>query len=288
MIQIIAGLLFAVGLFLIFCDLLKIPKRKASKTMQSWKRQKKKALFSTIQKDLAAALSKLIHLNEYKRLQLAADLKAADLSITPEEYTAGAVIKAIPIALLIIPALFLFPLLTPFIVVLTVLIYFKEKQSVQKEIQKRRAAIEYELPRFVSIISETLKRDRNILTILDSYQLQAGTELKKELETTTAQMRSGNYELALTKLETRVGSPALSDVVRGLSAVLRGDDTTQYWTALELKFADIQRQNLLREAQKVPSKVRRLSFCLLACFVMTYFVVMGIQIFNSLGVMFAA
>lgn len=122
--------------------------------MQSWKRQKKKALFSTIQKDLAAALSKLIHLNEYKRLQLAADLKAADLSITPEEYTATAVIKAIPIALLIIPALFLFPLLTPFIVVLTVLIYFKEKQSVQKEIQKRRAAIEYELPRLVSIINE--------------------------------------------------------------------------------------------------------------------------------------
>lgn len=286
MIQLIGAILFGAALFLILCDLLKLPKRKTSKAIRSWKQQKKKALFSTIQKDLAAALSKLIHLNEYKRLQLAADLKVADLQTTPEEYTASAVVKAIPIALLIIPALFLFPLLVPFVIVLTVLIYLKEKQRVQEEIKKRRAAIEYELPRLVSIVSETLKRDRNILTILDSYQQQAGPELQKELEITTAQMRSGNYELALTKLESRVGSPALSDVVRGLSAVLRGDDTAQYWSALELKFADIQRQNLIREAQKVPSKVRRLSFCLLACFVATYFVVMGIQIFDSLGVMF--
>ncbi len=287
MIQFISVILFGVALFLILCDLLKIPKLKTSKVASSWKQQKKKTnIFAVLKKDLAVTLAKFIRLNEYKRLQLAADLKAADLQITPEQYTANAIMKAIPICLLVVPAFLVLPLLVPFIVILAVLIYFKERQKIQDEIKKRRSSIEYELPRLVSTINETLKRDRDILTLLETYHKQAGRELKQELEITTAQMRSGNYETALIQLENRVGSPALSDIVRGLLAALRGDDTAQYWTALEIKLADIQRQNLKREAQKVPSKVRRLSMCLLICFVATYFVVLGIQIFDNLGLMF--
>lgn len=287
MIQFISMILFGVALFLILCDLLKIPKLKTSKVASSWKQQKKKTnIFAVLKKDFAVTLAKFIRLNEYKRLQLTADLKAADLQITPEQYTANAIMKAIPICLLIIPALLVLPLLVPFIVILAVLIYFRERQKIQDEIKKRRSSIEYELPRLVSTINETLKRDRDILTLLETYHKHAGRELKQELEITTAQMRSGNYETALIQFENRVGSPVLSDIVRGLLAALRGDDTAQYWTALEIKLADIQRQNLRREAQKVPSKVRRLSMCLLFCFVATYFVVLGIQIFDNLGIMF--
>ena len=46
--------------------------------------------------------------------------------------------------------------------------------------------------------------------------------MKRELDITTADMKSGNYETALTRLETRIGSPMLSDVVRGLISVIRG------------------------------------------------------------------
>jgi len=38
-------------------------------------------------------------------------------------------------------------------------------------------------------------------------------------------MRSGSYEAALTRLEARVGSSMLSDVVRCLIGVLHGDNT---------------------------------------------------------------
>jgi len=37
-------------------------------------------------------------------------------------------------------------------------------------------------------------------------------------------MRTGNFEGALTRFEARVSSAMLSDVVRGLIGVLRGDD----------------------------------------------------------------
>ena len=99
-------------------------------------------------------------------------------------------------------------------------------------------------------------------------------------------MRSGNYEAALTRLESRVGSAMLSDVVRGLISVLRGDDTTVYWASLSIKFADIQRQLLKMQAQKVPSKVKRLSMVLLFCFMAVYLVVITVEIMSSLGAIF--
>jgi hypothetical protein len=99
-------------------------------------------------------------------------------------------------------------------------------------------------------------------------------------------MRSGNYESALTRLESRVGSSMLSDVVRGLISLLRGDDTTAYWSALSVKFADYQRQMLRQKAVKVPGKIRKLSMILLFCFVITYLLIIGMEIMNSIGILF--
>ena len=107
--------------------------------------------------------------------------------------------------------------------------------------------------------------------------------MAQELEITAADMRSGNYEAALTRLESRVGSSMLSDTTRGLIGVLRGDETDAYWANLALKFADYQRQLLKAEAQKVPNRVKRLSMCLLGCFLAMYLVVIVIQIIVSLG-----
>ena len=65
--------------------------------------------------------------------------------------------------------------------------------------------------------------------------------------------------------------------------MLRGDETDAYWANLALKFADYQRQLLKAEAQKVPNRVKRLSMCLLGCFLAMYLVVIVIQIIVSLG-----
>ena len=118
------------------------------------------------------------------------------------------------------------------------------------------------------------------------YTKTAGPELKHELGITAADMRSGNYEAAITRMESRVGSSMMSDVCRGLIGILRGDDTQMYWASLAIKFSDAQRQQLRIQAQKVPRKVKRLSMCLLVCFMMIYVVVILSQIVNSLGVLF--
>ena len=119
-----------------------------------------------------------------------------------------------------------------------------------------------------------------------SYARNAGPELKHELDITAADMRSGNNEVAITRLEARVGSPLMSDVCRGLISIDRGDVNTVYWKSLSMKFADIQRQQLKLEAEKIPKKVKKLSMCLLFCFMLIYVVVILAQIISSVGVLF--
>ena len=169
---------------------------------------------------------------------------------------------------------------------LAIALYNNEVRSVSKRIKAKRRKIEYELPRLVFTIEKTLKHNRDVLYMLDSYMESAGPEIKHELEITVADMRSGNYEAAITRLESRVGSSMMSDVCRGLIGILRGDDTEMYWASLSIKFNDIQRQQLRLEAQKVPRKVKRLSMCLLLCFMLIYVVVIFSQIMSSVGVLF--
>ena len=99
-------------------------------------------------------------------------------------------------------------------------------------------------------------------------------------------MRSGNEEAAISRLEARVGSPMLSDVCRGFISLIHGDAAPAYWAALAMKFSDIRRQRLRAEANKAPRKVKRLSMCLLVCFMLIYVVVIISQIMGSVGVLF--
>ena len=288
MIQYLIGASFALGIYLILADYLRIPFFTTSKSLNNLAvRQKKKTSAIDIWlKDFAIWISGHIRMNEYRRLQLQIDLQSAGITLSPEMHMADAIVKSLLVGLLAIPVAFIFPLLSPVIVVLAIFVYLKAYKGVADKIKAKRKRIEYELPRFVSHIDKTLKHNRDVLYILDSYRENAGEDMKQELSITAADMRSGNYEAALTRLESRVGSSMLSDVTRGLVGVLRGDETDAYWTNLAMKFADYQRQLLKAEAAKVPGKVKRLSMCMLVCFMLMYVVVILMQIIQSLEGLF--
>ena len=288
MLQAIIGVLCAVGLYFVLADVYKIPYYKTSKAVESLsKRQKdKKSSLDIWLSGIAEWLAKHLRLNEFKRAQLEADLKTAQMDITPEMFKANAVVKACLIAVLAIPVAFIFPLLVPVVLFLAFFLYRLEVKSVSKRIKAKREKIEYELPRLVSNIEKTLAHNRDVLYMLESYAPNAGPELKHELNITVADMKSGNYEGAITRLESRVGSSMMSDVCRGLIGILRGDDNRMYWATLALKFNDTARQQLRLRAQKVPKKVKRLSMCLLICFMLIYVVVILEQIMSSIGVLF--
>ena len=288
LIKILCGFLLGAGLFLVAADFFRLPTLKTSKAMKSLSARQKSGPSSidVWLEGLAVWISKLIRVNEYKRIQLESDLRTADMQISPELFIARCIVKASIVCLLIPLALLFFPVMTLPILFLAFCLYRQNLKSVNRVIQQQREAIEFELTRFVFTIEKTLMHSRDVLGMLDSYRVNAGPEFRKQLDITIADMRSSNYEAALTRLEARVGSSMLSDVCRGLQGILRGDNTISYWSSLGVKFADIQRQAMKKKALRAPDKVRRLSMCLLFCFLMIYIVVIVAQIISSLDIMF--
>ena len=94
--------------------------------------------------------------------------------MTPEVYTAYGILKPCLILLGIIPCLFVLPILSPVIVVLAILTWFKESRRADELVKARMELIEGELPRFVATIHQELAASRDVLRILENYKKHAG------------------------------------------------------------------------------------------------------------------
>lgn len=278
----------ATGIGFLLAERLKLPSRAASRAMHSMGRNRKDKPnpLTLLMRELSGRLAGKLRLNEYRRAQLEADLRTGDMTQTPEQFVAENIVRAGTVAVLAVPVAFLSKFLAVLLLAGAVLLYRLGSMTLRKKIGARRARIELELPRFVANIEKTLPHSRDVLAMLESYRTGAGEEFGRELDITVADMRSGNDEAALTRLEARVGSSALSDVVRGLIGILHGEDNSVYWANLSLKFSEAGRQNLREQAGKVPKRVRRLSLVLLGCFFLIYIVVIGEVLLNSLGGLF--
>ncbi|MFQ7747651.1 MAG: secretion protein F [Eubacteriales bacterium] len=235
--------------------------------------------------DMAAKAVPLVRLDAYKRRRLEAQLKSAEIQMSPETYVAAAWVKGGLIGLLVIPALLIFPILAPVVLFLAVAVFFKEQKRADEIVQQRREEIETELP----VLSIPWSRSlflRDVLNILKAYQHNAGHAMKRELEITIADMASGNEENALTRWESRIGSTMLSDVVRGLISVKRGDNGIMYFQMLSMTFKQLELQKLKLEAMKQPGKMRKYSFMLLGCFLLMYLGVLGYVVLEAFGDLF--
>ena len=218
--QIFIGLFAAVGIGCILADLMKVPTMKASKAANNLgkKGDKKTSIIEIYLKEFATKLSEKIKLNEYKKAQLEADLRTAGMDISPELYVSNAIVKSVAIGLLAIPAFLIVKILGLFIVFVAIVVYFSESKKVTKMITAKRKKIEYELPRLVGSIEKTMKHQKGAIYALEAFKDTTCPELKEELEITIADMRSGNEEVALTRLESRVLYPVESTSASNKSA----------------------------------------------------------------------
>lgn len=282
------GLFLALGLFFLTASILRLPTIGAARAMLGTVKQERKAAktLETYFMTAAVRLAKHIRMDEYKKSRMANVLKASGMNLTPEVYQAYVLVKSGFVLLGLVPCVFLLPLLSPVVVILAVLLYFKESQKADERLKAKREEIEGELPRMVATIEQELKASRNVIGMLERFKGNAGPALTGELEILLADMRSSNYEAALTRFEARLNSPMLSDVVRGLIGVLHGDDSAVYFQMLAHDFKQIELQRLKAEAQKIPPKIRIFSFVMLVCFLLTYLAIICYVALTSLGGMF--
>lgn len=281
------GFLF-LGMFFLAADLLKMPSLKMEKALMNTGKNSKKGTQALEAFVLGGAvrLSSAIRLDEYRKTRMKNVLKATGIKMTPEVYQAYALIKAGLLLAGIIPCLFVFPLLSPIIVFLAVMVYFKEIQRADEILKSKRKSIEDELPRFVAHLEQELQNNRDVLSMIENFRKNSGADFAEELGVLVADMRSSSYEAALTRFEARLNSPMLSDVVRGLIGVLRGDNSVVYFQMLAHDFKQLELQKLKSEAQKIPPKIRVFSFLMLMCFLLTYLAIIVFEIIKSLGGMF--
>lgn len=279
---------FSVGTYMITAECLSLPTFKAAMTvMKASKREKMKGIsYEVFVLSLSSKLSKYIKIDEYKKKKLLASLKTAGIKLSPETFIAKAWVKAGLVLLCIIPSIVLFPIISIGVLFLSIMVYFKEIRSAEEFMRKQRESIEHDLPRFVLTLEQELKCSRDILRILETFKKNAGQAFKYELDITTADMKSGGHEAALSRLEARVGSAMLSDVVRGLLSVIRGDDGRVYFQMLAHDFKILEVQKLKLDAMKRPSKVRKYSFFMLGCFILMYLAVMAIEILKTFSNLF--
>lgn len=134
----------------------------------------------------AVKLAPHIHMDEYKHSRLKNTLNAAGLGMTPEEYTAFAIVKAAAVMLGVLPCLFLFPLLALVVILLAVMVYFKEIRRADEKLSGKRDEIESELPRFVATITQELANSRDVLSMVEHYKQNAGATFAAELDILTA------------------------------------------------------------------------------------------------------
>ena len=170
------GIFLALGMFLLTADLLRLPRLATQRAMLSVGRQEKKQARSVeaLLMGWAIKLAPHIHMDEYKRGRLKNTLAAAGLNMTPEEYTAFAMIKTGAVLLTVIPCLLIFPMLALIVVLLAVAVYFKEIRRAEEKLSAKRDEIEAELPRFVATITQELAASRDVLSMVEHYKQHAG------------------------------------------------------------------------------------------------------------------
>ncbi|WP_044482084.1 hypothetical protein [Paenibacillus antibioticophila] len=281
-------LFFTMGSYVLVAAKLKLPTLASTRAILYVTKigKSKGSMIQALVFRLSAWLAIRLPLSDYYKRKTTATLRSAEMQISPEVYLARAMVKTSLIfcgGLLFLPIL---PLLFPVFVFLAIAVFFKETRQADEIVRKKREQIEMELPRFVATIAQELKSSRDVLRMLDSYIKNTEGSLQHELQMTTADMKSGNQETALLRLESRLGSTMVSDIVRGLLAVLRGDQGTVYFDMLahDFKLLEIQRLKLI--AMKRPSKIRKYSFWMLACFMLMYMVILGMEIMKAMGDLF--
>ncbi|KNZ42457.1 hypothetical protein AKG39_06495 [Acetobacterium bakii] len=261
-----------------------LPSNREIRTLMSIsKKKKEKVRFSdTIIFNLSYRCVNFIKINPYKRKKMANTLKSLGITDTPEMVYAKAFVRSSFYAGLGLVLIVVHPLFTGVLVYYAIQSFMKEIKKTDHLMRARREKIEQELPRFVGTITQEIKQRQDVLGILIDYRKYTDSILGEELEITIADMKTSDYENAISRLNARVGSSLLSDIIQGLIAILRGDDMLIYFENLSIQLRAFEKTRLKMEMLKRPPKMKKYTIFLLITFLMIIFYAIGYDIMNTL------
>ena len=234
----------------------------------------------------AQRLGRFLPMAESQKKRMAQQLKTAGITLAPETYVVRAILKTlVPLSIFLFLAMLPSHIFVAFLMILfgilSVLFFFKEFDMVADIVRQKKEEIEWELPRMVDSILQEFRHHRDLVRILENYKESAGIQLKRELEITIADMKTGNIENALIRFDGRLGIPGLSSIVRGLLAVVQGEDGVFYFQMLQHDLKALEFQKLKRLALTRPDKMKRYTGLIVILFIVLCFLMLILQAYYS-------
>lgn len=249
----------AMGLWLIASELFAYDKTgHQRKTLLKYKKEQRKKPWQKAYERLMKWLATKIRLSDYRKRELAQLLMLADMDMTPEEYIADCILQPLLFTLFAAPiTLLLWKPLTAGIALIAIILFRKKLDVAGDKTRYNREQIEQEMPTFVAIAANQLRFNRDVITLFEKYRPSCGAAFRSELDRTLADCRTGSIENALLRMDLRVHSKSLSQVIRGLLSVYRGDlNGERYFEQLQRDFRAEEKERLRRIAGEKPNRLK--------------------------------
>lgn len=280
----LSGLLLGCGLYRIAHTALNLPSGKTVEAINNihGKRDTAKRLQDMLL-PLARLFSKLFPMSEYRQKRLQADFSRLNIEQTPQDFVGAVMAKSLLLALI---GLLFVPLGIPWLSLITaiaaLLAYFQSMQSVRKKMEAQNREIESELPRFVETLNYTLQDNRDMLTFIEKYRRVAGKALGAELDRLILDMKTGNQEMALRRMDARLGLPSFAALCAVLCGVHQGVDQRLSLLVLEQDMRSKEREALRRSMEKRPGRIKVASFILTILMIFMFMVPLILLIIENL------
>ena len=279
-----SGFLIAFGLYRVAQAALCLPNGKAVEAVRNIHgRRELTQRFQDALLPLARLISKLFPMSEYKKRRLEADFSRLHISQAAEDYVSQA--KARSLLLVLIGALFIpfgIPWLTLITAVIAILAYFQSMQGIRKRVEAQNREIEAELPRLTETLLYTLQDNRDLLAFMEKYRKVAGKALGAELDRLIVEMKTGNQESALRRMDARLGLPSFAALCAVLCGIYQGVDQHVSLLVLEQDMRTKEREMLRRLMEKRPGRIKAASFILTILLIFLFMVPLVLLILNNL------
>lgn len=209
----------------------------------------------------------------------------AGINLSPAEYYAKAYVTA---GLVILLSFIFIPLgltvITMCVMLLGIMMFFKERQAAREKLKKISGKILDELPRFVRTYNNSLKSSKDILKFMERYRKIAGDDFKYDLDILITDLKTGNTEEALQRFDERVNIPQLSTFISGVIGTSKGIDQETFFYLMEQDMKILARENIKREIAKRPGKIKKATIAVGVMMFLLYLYPIFIDLKNGLGI----
>jgi hypothetical protein len=293
---IVLFLLLSAGGFLILTAVMRLPPRQTSKNLQKMyihKLSLGKRLEQAILTPLIKPVSKLIRLSERVDVLLGADLQRAGIPYTPREYYARAIIfAALSLVFPFLVPVAGIPILIPVSAVLPVLLFRKFSIEHKDILKKKRQQIGMVLPPFIRFVlyrlsgSEDGRVQIDVVAIFEDYIKIAPDALEYDVRLLVTEMKSKGVTQGLHSFDRRLNLPEVGFLVRALIGIHQGQPQQGALAALSRDTDVRARENLKRELDRQPGKIKRATLPLVLVGVAALLYVLVYSLMNNASGMF--